>query len=293
MKVEDFVDKLKMTAGLQTTYLSGGFGCRLGKDWYNKDYSWNKQHASEIEAKYNTTPITFGFDCVCYLKACLFWDYEGNPLKENGGSKYSKDTDLTTQAMIDSCADLTDKNWDTIEAGEFVWMKGHIGVYVGDGLVLEATPSWESGVQYSALGNVGKVNGYPTRTWTKHGHSSFVDFTNAKYSALQAQIRRVESERDIIKAECETLRNEVVALNNTVSEWQKKYSDLQSDYSKAQERIFSLRQDLEKSATKYLTELTLKKQAIKEKEELQKELDKLKNGSIFERIKIAISAKEK
>jgi len=44
MKASEFVEKLKYVTTLKTTYLMGGFGCRLGLDWYNENYQWNKDN---------------------------------------------------------------------------------------------------------------------------------------------------------------------------------------------------------------------------------------------------------
>ena len=35
--------------------------------------------------------------------------------------------------------------------GILVWMEGHMGIYVGNGLVIEATPKWKDGVQITKL----------------------------------------------------------------------------------------------------------------------------------------------
>lgn len=63
--------------------------------------------------------------------------------------------------------------------GEAVWMSGHIGIYIGDGLAVECTPKWENKVQITAVGNIGSKAGYNTRTWTKHGKLPYVDYTGA------------------------------------------------------------------------------------------------------------------
>ena len=63
--------------------------------------------------------------------------------------------------------------------GEAVWMSGHIGIYIGDGLAVECTPKWENKVQITAVGNIGSKSGYNTRRWTKHGKLPYVDYTGA------------------------------------------------------------------------------------------------------------------
>ncbi len=282
MRATEFVEKLKYVTTLKTTYLMGGFGCRLGLDWYNENYQWNKDHAAELKKKYNTDPITYGFDCVCYLKSILFWQFSGDPSKEFGGAKYSRKTDLTIQAMLDSCPDLTDKRWDEIEPGEFVWMEGHIGAYVGNGLCVEATPSWKSGVQLSALGNIGPVSGYPTRTWTKHGHSNYVTFETAETSetdqhaatlaALKAMVEKngvLQEELNKTKADLTTAQNALRKAENALSESKVKLSEQTTRIS----YLGTLVSQKEKEAESLKSEL---EEQAKKCEKLQKEADQAK-----------------
>lgn len=79
--------------------------------------------------------------------------------------------------MIKQCQGVS-TDFSKIQKGEAVWVKGHIGVYIGDGKVIECTPKWSvsPGVKISMLGNVGYSGGY-TRTWTKHGFLPWVDYT--------------------------------------------------------------------------------------------------------------------
>ena len=55
-------------------------------------------------------------------------------------------------------------------------MKGHIGIYIGNGLAVECTPAWKNKVQITAVGNIGKKTGYNTRTWTNHGKLNFIKY---------------------------------------------------------------------------------------------------------------------
>ena len=58
-----------------------------------------------------------------------------------------------------------------------MWLPGHIGVYVGDGLVVECSPKWENSVQITALANLGTKAGYNARKWTKWGKLPYIDYT--------------------------------------------------------------------------------------------------------------------
>lgn len=259
MKASDFVEKLKYVTSLKTTYLMGGFGCRLGLDWYNENYQWNKDHAAELKKKYNSDPITFGFDCVCYLKSVLFWQFQGDPSKEFGGAKYSEKTDLTIQAMLDSCPDLTD-DWSKIDAGEFVWMEGHIGAYLGDGLVAEATPAWASGAQISALGNIGQVKGYPTRSWTKHGHSKFITFETDQHASTLAALKAMVEKNGVLQEEL----NKASAQITNLTESLKTHKDAIAEMD---EELHQMKKKFEEAQSSAEKEREEKEKAIREKEE--------------------------
>ena len=131
----------------------------------------------------NQTPPTWGFDCVNLLKA-IFWGWNGDTSKKKGGSKYGTNTvpDTNADGMFKRCTDQS-ADFSNIEMGEAVWLSGHIGVYIGDGLVVECTPKWDNCVQISYLANVGEVSGYPGRTWKKHGKLPWI-----KYNAADAVV---------------------------------------------------------------------------------------------------------
>ena len=180
MTAESFVKKAKDIANnYKTLYVLGCFGAPLtasAKKYYTGKNSYNKSDARK--KKINAASAdTFGFDCVNTLKA-IFWNWSGDKNKIYGGAKYASNgvPDVNANTMFnDYCTDKT-SNFKNIEVGEFVWMSGHIGVYIGNGLAVECTPIWKDGVQITAVGNIGKKSGYNTRTWTKHGKSVFLDY---------------------------------------------------------------------------------------------------------------------
>jgi hypothetical protein len=79
--------------------------------------------------------------------------------------------------MIEKCIDVT-SDFSYIEVGEAVWTTDHIGVYVGDGLAVECTPSWADGVQITAC-NCAK-SGYKRRNWKKHGKLPYVKYVGIR-----------------------------------------------------------------------------------------------------------------
>lgn len=119
----------------------------------------------------------FGFDCVCLIKGIL-WGWNGDSSKSYGGAKYASNgvPDIGADTMIGKCSDVSTTGWDRMEIGEALWCKGHIGLYIGDGLAVECTPAWANKVQITAVKNIGTKAGYNARTWTKHGKLPYVTY---------------------------------------------------------------------------------------------------------------------
>ena len=125
------------------------------------------------------TADTFGFDCVCLIKG-LLWGWEGDTSKAYGGAVYAANgvPDIDADFMIRACKDVSG-DFSGVEVGEALWMQGHIGIYVGDGLAVECTYRWNDGVQITAVHNMGEKPGYNGRTWTKHGKLPWVSYGQA------------------------------------------------------------------------------------------------------------------
>ena len=180
MHVDEFVGILKdIVEHFETSYMLGCFGQPANttnisravarKDVNNKPY---EKGALSIKDK------GFMFDCVCLIKAVL-WGWNGSLSKTYGGAIYTANgvPDIGADSMIKQCKGVS-TNFSNIQKGEAVWLKGHIGVYIGDGKVIECTPKWSvaPGVKISYLENLGFSGGY-SRTWTKHGLLPWVDYT--------------------------------------------------------------------------------------------------------------------
>ena len=158
----------------KTLYVMGCFGWPMND--YNKqrairEYAYNQNRADLINA---ASGDTFGFDCVNLIKA-LLWGWCGDEKAEYGGVTYKSNgvPDIDEGTMFRQCTEQS-TDFSRIEVGEAVWMQGHIGIYVGDGLVVECTPAWEDGVQITAC-NQDKP-GYHRRNWTKHGKLPYVEY---------------------------------------------------------------------------------------------------------------------
>lgn len=113
----------------------------------------------------------FAFDSSGLIKSDL-WGWKGSR-RSNGGAVYCSNgmPDINANAMIALCRDVS-FDFSDIQLGELVWLEGHVGLYVGDGLVVESTPKWENGVQITACNR--DHEGYPRRDWVKHGKFPFI-----------------------------------------------------------------------------------------------------------------------
>lgn len=191
MKVSTFIEKLNNIAtNYKTKYAWGCFGCPLTEAIVNSNA---KQYPNQYSLAKRNELITagksgaFGFDCVNLIKG-IAWGWNGDKTKTWGGANYATNgvPDITADQMISKCSEVS-TNFSNIVPGEAVWLPGHIGVYVGGGVVIEATPKWENGVQKSAIENIGKVAGLPSRRWSKHGKLPFIVYDGVKVDTEQNQ----------------------------------------------------------------------------------------------------------
>lgn len=122
----------------------------------------------------------FGFDCVCMIKSIL-WGWSADRSDKNGGAKYASNgvDDMSADSLVTDkyCTDISE-DFSKIVVGEAVWIKGHVGVYIGDGLVVECTPKWKNGCQYTVLDNIKTGLSGNKRKWTKHGKMKFIQYTD-------------------------------------------------------------------------------------------------------------------
>lgn len=200
----EFVKQLvEIAENHKTLYVYGCFGAPMNatnKKRYCNNTAYNKKAArtKKINA---ATADTFGFDCVNLLKGVL-WGWNGDTTKTYGGAKYAANgvPDTNADGMIKLCSDVT-TDFSKIEVGEAVWFSGHIGVYIGKGLAVECTPTWEDGVQITAVKNIGAVVGFNARKWTKHGKLPYITYEKAA-------------------ADTSEKKPETTAKPNKVKEWQ-------------------------------------------------------------------------
>lgn len=144
MKVEDFISKILTYEKLPTIY-------KLGK--FMNSYQIGKTGKKYLQC-----------DCSGLIKGTL-WGY---PQNGKYGNIYP---DVNANDIINNyCYDVS-SDFNNIQKGEFVWLTGHIGVYVGNNTVCECSPKWENGIQLTKLN---------ARNWKKHGKSKWLDYNSSK-----------------------------------------------------------------------------------------------------------------
>ena len=176
MNNSEFVEKLLNIKKYNTLYALGGCGQPLNeanKKQLKNQYAYNRStsRAKKIDA---ATVDVFAFDCIGLVKSVL-WGFNADKRKHLGGAVYTSNgvPDIGANAMIKKCSNVS-SDFKNIIKGEFVWMSGHCGVYIGDGLVIESSPKWADGVQITACNQT--IRGYNRRDWTKHGQLPYIDY---------------------------------------------------------------------------------------------------------------------
>ena len=220
MKVSDFLKQLDLALKSNTVYGSGAFGASIGnfssqldryyKNTYNK---CGKTYADKLKTAAKTKPC-YAFDCVGLVKGIL-WDWNAKAEDIYGGANYESngvpDAGAGSSGLISYCKDVS-TNFSNIIAGELLWLDGHVGVYVGDGMAIECTTAWDDKVQKVECWNVKKTG--RGRSWTKHGKLPWVDYTS------QVKTYSVEIGGYKTKAEAEKMQTalKVLGTNSTITE---------------------------------------------------------------------------
>lgn len=174
----------------KTLYVRGCFGAPLNssnKKRYTNNHTYNKEE-DRAQKILSASQDTFGFDCVCFIKG-LLWGWEGDAGHVYGGAKYQANgvPDITADSMMKVCKEVSE-DFSAIAVGEAVWIPGHIGIYVGDGMAVECTHRWFDGVQLTAVHNIAPIPGMNGRSWQKHGKLPWISY-DAKEPVISDAVR--------------------------------------------------------------------------------------------------------
>lgn len=172
----EFSETARMIANCKTLYCSGGIGEPLndwGKSFLINLYQYNRDRAALINSK---DADWFAFDCIGLVKSIL-WGFSFNHSSNYGGAIYQSNgvPDRDEQWYIENCLTVS-SDFSNIPIGAYLWMRGHCGIYLGNGLAAECTPIWNDGVQITCVSNLGTKQGYNNRYWELWGKLPYVDY---------------------------------------------------------------------------------------------------------------------
>jgi hypothetical protein len=177
----------------KTLYVMGSFGTPLVGSHVQRminhhSYNQSGTRAAMIRAAADQNPAVFGFDCVNIIKG-LMWGWSGDASQSNGGARYATNgvPDTNANGMFNLCRERS-SDFSKVQIGSAVWLSGHIGIYIGDGKVVESTPSWKNGVQITGCRQSGINTGLPSQNWQQHGLLPFIEYENQKCNGVYLTI---------------------------------------------------------------------------------------------------------
>lgn len=161
----DYVNELcKIFLNYPTYYAWGSFGAPA-----------NKKNKARYNVPEDVSAGNFLFDCSGFVYKALPWGWCADRTKVYGGAIYKKIPELETNDILSLCSDVS-ADFSNIEPGEVLYMKGHVGLYIGEGKCIECTSKWDNGVMITSVSNIDGYY-YPelhSRKWTKHGKLPFI-----------------------------------------------------------------------------------------------------------------------
>ena len=178
MTGKELAQKCQDVMKYKTCYAKGTFGQCATNAVINakaKQYpAWyTKKRQASLQALPDDTRL---FDCAGLIKGVI-WGFPNTIYTSNNFK------DMNDQMMWDACTDKSQSFMPSnVHVGELLWMKGHVGIYIGDGKAIECTPSWMNGVQITAVSNMGAKPGLNNRRWTGHGKLPGITYTNTSNS---------------------------------------------------------------------------------------------------------------
>lgn len=168
MTVTDWISRLKYLESSRVTYYDNSFPGNCGE--INRDGS-------------------ISFDCIGMVKSII--NEPDIVYKKSPAGYYVKPgqviPDTTERGILNLCSDVS-YAFNNLTPGEYLYMNGHAGVYVGDftdpsGVVnvIECTPAFGGGVTTSYVDSAGRRwnhrGGYQVMAWGAHGKlSNYIDY---------------------------------------------------------------------------------------------------------------------
>lgn len=191
----------------KTLYVMGAFGAPATDKnklrYTGPNANEYNRRPERTEMILNADPDAYFFDCVGLAVKAPLWGWNGNRDRPYGGAVYEANgvPDIGADSVINRCTNVsTAFNEATMKPGEYLWKKGHAGIYIGGGIAVECTPSWKNGVQITAVANIGQKSGYSSRTWTKHGRLPWVDYSGQDVTVSHNELAELASKAEALAA---------------------------------------------------------------------------------------------
>lgn len=183
MKDTVFLEKLKFAASQPSVYLWGTFGIKLTDSLIAqkaKQYPGRYSERRQKELRERTGEFLWAWDCAGLVKGIL-WGWDGDRDFPYGGGVYESEgvPDVNVSGWERNCHDVS-ADFTTLLPGELVFLPGHMGVYLGNGTVVEATLGfYGDGIVYTPLAG---------RGWTHHGKCNFIEYTQKEEDGLNLHL---------------------------------------------------------------------------------------------------------
>lgn len=212
-----------------TIYGSGGFGGCISsfpaqaKRYHDNNYDMVykddiKNGKSEEYAKKDAEvwgqkiytaakkPPCWCFDCVGMIKSIL-WGFDFKTDSVYGGAKYKSngvpDSGAGYGGLFSYCTDIS-SDFSKIVPGEMLCNDGHVGIYIGDGMVVECTTAWDNKVQCVECWNIKKTG--RGRKWNKHGKLPWIEYTSTPVSYDLTLGFKTEADRESFERALKTIK---------------------------------------------------------------------------------------
>lgn len=147
--------------------------------WAEEQYKKKNRYKSGGIGRYDSDG-TRQFDC-CGLFKCFMWhDYSTNNARYYGKTQ----KDLSCEGLLAEAKEKGDISTIPEIPGVLVYMKGHMGIYIGNGQVIESTVAKYDGkkgrIYKTYFKGDGKGCDGKRATWTKWFKSPYLTYVNVK-----------------------------------------------------------------------------------------------------------------
>lgn len=170
------VEYVKDIEKKQTVYMWGSFG-QLVTDIFiqQKKRQYPEWYTTVRVNKFKSmvNKSTYAFDCVGLIKSYM-WGGVDN-LKYDLSQDKSADGMYSVAKVKGGISTLNKQ-----KIGQIVWMSGHVGVHIGNGEVIEATPAFSDGVVKTRL---------EQRKWIAWFECPYIEYEEVKEEVVQSEER--------------------------------------------------------------------------------------------------------